>query len=121
MHCLHAGFRTQQFFQCGHGSVWCETELRGERRIFRCATPEQKEAFQKELNEKIQEILTLPEEKLFKVKKIKIPPPPKVGKYKAKPCGNCGEHTHEGRFKEVDGKKVCTSCYEIALERKKWT
>ena len=85
------------------------------------ATIEQKEAFQKELNEKIQEILMLPEEKLFKVKKIKLPPPLKVGKYKAKPCGQCGEFTHEGRFKEVDGKKVCISCHEAAIERKKWT
>ncbi|MBI3605875.1 MAG: hypothetical protein HY202_07605 [Nitrospirae bacterium] len=85
------------------------------------STPEQRETFQKELEQKIQDILTLPEEKLFRIKKIKLPPPPKVGKYKAKPCGQCGEFTHEGRLKEVEGKKLCRGCQEILLERKKWT
>ncbi|HXN06534.1 MAG TPA: FmdE family protein [Nitrospiria bacterium] len=85
------------------------------------ATPEQRAEFQKELDQKIQAILTLPEEKLFRVKKVKLPPPPKVGKYKARPCPQCGESTHEGRFADFDGKKVCKTCYDVLLERKKYS
>ena len=85
------------------------------------STPDQRAEFQKELDQKLQEILTLPEEKLFRIKKIKLAPPPKIGKYKAKPCEQCGEFTHEGRLQEMDKKKVCKECREILLERKKWT
>ena len=67
-------------------------------------------AFEREHNKKIKEILEAPEEQLFSIKHVKLPAPPKVGKYKAEPCARCGEHTHIGRLAEVEGQKVCRDC-----------
>lgn len=76
------------------------------------APPEDQQAFQRELNTKIKEILRAPEETIFTIKRVSLPPPPKVGKYKAEPCGRCGEHTHVGRFFDQDGQKLCKDCHE---------
>ena len=76
------------------------------------ATPEEQQAFQRELNTKIKEILRSPEEAIFTIKRVTLPAPPKVGKYKAEPCARCGEHTHVGRLIELDGQRICKDCQE---------
>jgi formylmethanofuran dehydrogenase subunit E len=76
------------------------------------ATAEEQQAFQRELNSKIKEILRAPEETIFSIKRVTLPAPPKVGKYKAEPCSRCGEHTHIGRFVEQNGQKICKDCQE---------
>ncbi len=76
------------------------------------ATPEEQQAFQRELNTKIKEILRSPEEAIFTIKRVTLPAPPKVGKYKAEPCIRCGEHTHVGRLIDLDGQRICKDCQE---------
>jgi formylmethanofuran dehydrogenase subunit E len=55
------------------------------------ATPEEQQLFQRELNSKIKESCGH-RRTLFTIGSY-TPAPPKVGKYKAEPCGGCGEHT----------------------------
>jgi formylmethanofuran dehydrogenase subunit E len=81
------------------------------------ATKEEHDAFQQELKNKINEILNAPEESLFSFKKITMEPPPKSGKYQAEACTGCGEHTHSGRLRLVDGKKFCQTCAEAMSTR----
>ncbi len=74
------------------------------------ATTEEQQLFQRELNTKIKEILRAPDETLFTIQRMSIPPPPKSGKYKAEPCAGCREHTNVERLTVVDGKKLCRAC-----------
>ena len=76
------------------------------------ATPQEQQAFQREMNTRIKEILRAPEDQIFTIKRVNLPAPPKVGKYKAEPCARCQEHTHIGRLVEVDGERICKDCQE---------
>ncbi len=76
------------------------------------ASREDQHTFQRELNKRIKEILRAPEDTIFTIKRITMPAPPKVGKYKAEPCDRCGEHTHVGRFIQYDSQKICKDCME---------
>lgn len=78
------------------------------------ATAEQRAAFEKELKEKIEWILSAPEAELLNIRQVALPAPPKTGKYDAEPCARCGEHTHVGRFVEKGGEKLCKECSENA-------
>lgn len=77
------------------------------------ATLQEQQAFQRELNAKIKEILRAPEAQLFTIRRINQPPPPKVGKYQAEPCSRCGEHTHTGRLIEQNGQRLCRECQAV--------
>ena len=79
------------------------------------ATPEEQQVFQRELNSKIKEILRASEDILFTIQRVTLPAPPKVGKYKAEPCGQCGEHTNVERLAMVGGKKLCRACQAVAV------
>ena len=74
------------------------------------ATAEQRSAYERELQEKIDWILSAPESELISVRQVTLPPPPKVGKYDAAPCGRCGEHTHVDLLVDRGGKKLCQEC-----------
>lgn len=79
------------------------------------ATPDEQQAFQREMNTKIKEILRAPEDTLFIIQRVTLPPPPKVGKYKAEPCAQCGEHTNVERLALVEGRKLCRACQAVAV------
>jgi len=79
------------------------------------ATAENKAAFQKLTDDKINEILTAPESALFKIEHVTLPPPPKSGKYDAEPCGNCGEQTNVALLTEEGGKKLCKECLQVGV------
>ena len=74
------------------------------------ATAEQRSAYEKELQEKIDWILGAPESELISVRHVTLPPPPKVGKYDAAPCSRCGEHTHVDLLVDRGGQKLCQEC-----------
>lgn len=78
------------------------------------ATPDERRAFQRELKARIHDILKAPEETLFSIRQLTLPAPPKSGKYDAQSCGQCGEQTHVGRLIDLDGKRVCKECFEVA-------
>lgn len=79
------------------------------------ATPEEQQTFQREMNTKIKEILRAPEDTLFIIQRVTLPAPPKVGKYKAEPCAQCGEHTNVERLVLVEGRKLCRVCQAVAV------
>jgi|SRR5579863_5028249 len=74
------------------------------------ATREQRSAYEKELQEKIDWILSAPEPELLSIRHLNLPPPPKSGKYEALPCGRCGEHTNVVLLVERAGQKLCKEC-----------
>ncbi|TAK10331.1 MAG: hypothetical protein EPO39_00305 [Candidatus Manganitrophaceae bacterium] len=79
------------------------------------ATAENKAAFQKLTDDKINEILTASDSALFKIEHVTLPPPPKTGKYDAEPCGNCGEQTNVALLREEGGKKLCKECLQVGV------
>ncbi|HLG23183.1 MAG TPA: FmdE family protein [Candidatus Manganitrophaceae bacterium] len=97
---------------CAYWDTFDHHELRRLRKEAAApnAAPAQKAAFQKLTDDKIAEILSAPESRLFSIQHITLPPPPKTGKYEAVQCGRCGEHTDVALLTEKDGKKICTEC-----------
>lgn len=97
---------------CHYWDDFDHTELRARRKEANSpdATQEAKQAFQKLLDEKIATILSLPEEKLFRIQQVSIEAPPKSSKYASEPCAKCGEHTNVNLMVEKGGARVCPEC-----------
>jgi formylmethanofuran dehydrogenase subunit E len=74
------------------------------------ATADQRAAYEKELKETIDWILSAPEPELISIRQVTLPPPPKSGKYEAEPCAHCGEHANTALLVEKNGQKLCKEC-----------
>jgi len=97
---------------CTYWECFDHSELRALRKAVKRpdASAGQKEAFKKLTEEKIDAILAAPEADLFSITHITLPPPPKSGKYEAKPCTACGEHTNVALLAGEDNQRVCLEC-----------
>ncbi|MDU9375821.1 hypothetical protein McpSp1_04000 [Methanocorpusculaceae archaeon Sp1] len=62
------------------------------------------------VHEHVDQILSIPAEKLFEIKETTLPLPSEASIYYNVMCSVCGEHVAEGRAKQVDGKYVCIPC-----------
>lgn len=56
------------------------------------------------------ELLSAPQESLFKVEEVAVEPPPEAVIEKSIVCGRCGEPTQASRTVTVDGKALCRPC-----------
>ena len=60
--------------------------------------------------QRTQELLEMPEERLFKLSPVTMAPPPKARIDKSLPCARCGEPTMASKLHSVDGRQVCRGC-----------
>lgn len=74
------------------------------------ATEEELEEFWVMHRRKSLEILEQPAEKLFTIKAVDIPIPPKATIESSIPCSHCGEPTMASKLVDQDGHKVCQDC-----------
>ncbi|HIE64695.1 MAG: FmdE family protein [Nitrospira sp.] len=101
---------------CSYWNTFDHTELRKRKKEAKgpVATAEQKAAFQRLTEEKIDSIMSAPESDLFTIRHITLPAPPVMGKYKAEPCGSCGEYVNVALLSDQEGKQHCTECLQTA-------
>lgn len=68
--------------------------------------------------ERMEKILHAPEEELFAVKEIELPPLPAAQIYKTVQCAQCGEGVAEAKVRVADGQLLCRECYPE--EKRRW-
>lgn len=97
---------------CTYWETFDHTELRTLRKAAKAAdaSEAEKAALLKKTEETIETVLAAPESELFSITRIKLPAPPKSGKYLAEACADCGEQADVALLREVGGKKICTEC-----------
>jgi formylmethanofuran dehydrogenase subunit E len=61
---------------------------------------------------KIKAILRAKETEIFKIKRLKLTPPPEARVFGSVACGICGEKVMEPRARLKDGVVVCIPCFE---------
>jgi formylmethanofuran dehydrogenase subunit E len=76
------------------------------------ASPEQESAFHTQQQSRIDQLLTMDPEKLFKVTMVDLPLPQPAKIFKSVICEYCGEKTMEPRARLKDGKIACLACCE---------
>jgi len=76
------------------------------------ASSEEKELFQSQQQQRIQDILHLPFEKICKVEFVDIQLPSKARIFNSIPCAECGEYFMEPRGRLQNGKPVCLACFK---------
>ncbi|MFQ5779293.1 MAG: FmdE family protein [Nitrospiria bacterium] len=103
---------------CSYWDTFDHSELRKKKKESAApeATPEQKAAFQRLTEEKIDAILAAPESDLFSMKHVTLPTPPKSGKYQAEPCDTCGEYVNVALLDVEDGKRRCKECLPTTVK-----
>ncbi|HBC94921.1 MAG TPA: formylmethanofuran dehydrogenase, partial [Pelotomaculum sp.] len=74
------------------------------------ATPIEAEQYRKMLNEKIEKLLSQPEEEILEWRIVDIEIPEKARLFNSIQCTLCGEKTSEGHARIKDGKPVCRPC-----------
>ncbi len=99
---------------CTYWETFDHTELRTLRKAAKAvdASDAQKAALLKKTEETIEAVLAAPESELFAITRIKLPAPPKSGKYTAEACADCTEQSDIALLTEVGGKRLCKECLE---------
>jgi formylmethanofuran dehydrogenase subunit E len=82
------------------------------------ATTAEKELLPQKIRSATEKILSMDEEDIFELKKIKVDPPKKASLYKSIKCDNCEEMVSEHRLKEQNDLKVCIPCFEKMKNKK---
>jgi len=59
-----------------------------------------------------EDIINMKDDDIFSIKEVKVPKIKKAKIYKSLACDECGELTAEHRIKELESKKLCIPCYE---------
>ncbi len=62
-------------------------------------------------------IMAADAEKLFEVKPVPNPPPPRARILAGLVCEDCGERTMESRTRRLDGQTLCIPCFEARANR----
>lgn len=76
------------------------------------ATKKQQTSFEKIQKERIDKLLTMPDEELFKIEKVEPNLPSQAKIFKSVVCEYCGEKVMEPRARLKEGKIACLSCFE---------
>jgi len=99
---------------CTYWETFDHTELRALRKTAKAAdsSDAQKAALLKKTEETIEAVLAAPESELFSITRIKLPAPPKSGKYLAEACTDCGEQADVALLTKLEGKQLCKECVE---------
>ncbi len=97
---------------CTYWETFDHTELRTLRKAAKAAdaSDAQKAALLKKTEETIETVLAAPESELFSITRIKLPAPPKSGKYAAEACESCHEQVDVALLTANNGKRLCTEC-----------
>lgn len=97
---------------CKYWDTFDHSQLRELRKATKQpdARPEQQASLQKKTEAIIDNILAASESELFSITRVTLPPPPKSGKYKANPCGRCGEYVNVALLMEEAGQWICKEC-----------
>lgn len=74
------------------------------------ATPEEKEQFTQRRDERTQQLLEMPTEKLLRVTELDFPFPGRARIFSSLQCAECGEWAMEPRMRLREGRTVCLSC-----------
>jgi len=76
------------------------------------ATEEEEVVFRKIQNERIDKLLTMGDEELFKIEMVEPNLPSKAKIFKSVVCDYCGEKVMEPRVRLKEGKVACLGCFE---------
>lgn len=76
------------------------------------AAPEDRKRFEWMQNERIEKLLTQPEEEILTWRMVDLEMPEKARLFNSIKCGICGEKASESRARVKDGKPVCLSCFD---------
>jgi formylmethanofuran dehydrogenase subunit E len=86
-------------------------ELR-EKVVLGTATPAEEEEFSRLSATWVHELLTMPEEEMFSVSRVKVDIPERARIFGSVRCSICGETMAESRARIQEGKIVCIPCSE---------
>ncbi len=82
------------------------------------ATGEEQARFKELRMDRIEAILQAPEEELYAAEELEnvgIPPMARI--HNSIACAECGEPTMETRVRKLEGRELCSACFEAALSR----
>lgn len=81
------------------------------------ATEQERARFWELHEARSQELMNVPEEKLFEVRAIDAQMPKRARIHTSLACENCGEQTMETRIRRFRGRNLCITCFEAAEAR----
>lgn len=81
----------------------------------RVATPEERQRFLALHLERSQRILAAPIDTLYEVRDVHIEAPQPARILASLQCESCGEPTMETRVRRIEGRQLCSPCFEDAL------
>lgn len=81
----------------------------------RTATPEERNRFQELHQSESRKVLAYDPDALFDIRELNGPPPRRARIHASAVCANCGEATMETRIRRLDGRDLCTPCFDVAF------
>lgn len=76
------------------------------------ATAEERAAFERQRDEQMAAIMTMPQEKFASIRAVDFAVPGKARLFASVECSACGEYAMEPRTRNQNGKVVCLDCFE---------
>jgi len=80
----------------------------------RTASPEERSRFQELHQSESHKVLEYDPDSLFDIQELSGPPPRKARIHASVVCARCGEAAMETRIRRLDGRDLCTPCFDAA-------